>query len=217
MIRRILAVGEPQKICSSARKHDGDARTDSDCDLLLVELSVLPTPQAGGPLSPRVDRVGRRQGYPGLDPGRGRPVGRDVPNALVTEAVRRESCSMSDRYICTRLAPEGAHDLHTSHRTLKADGPYDTNCFRPRQPTEKSLKVSRAFLHGQPVPRTPDLEELQRLCSPLHTLPVLGRYDFSEMTATTAYWCVTIWSSGPTRARPSARRSCRPSRSSNLW
>ena len=46
---------------------------------------------------------------------------------------------------------------------------------------EKSLKALLAF-HGQPVPRTHDLEELQRLCAPLQALPALARYDFSETT-----------------------------------
>jgi HEPN domain-containing protein len=56
-----------------------------------------------------------------------------------------------------------------------------TSCFHAQQVIEKSLKALLAF-HGQPVPRTHDLEELQRLCSPLQALPTLARYDFSETT-----------------------------------
>jgi len=43
------------------------------------------------------------------------------------------------------------------------------------------MKALLAF-HDQPLPRTHDLEELQRLCSSLHALPALDRFDFSETT-----------------------------------
>lgn len=72
-------------------------------------------------------------------------------------------------------------DLNACNRTLEADGPYDTTCFHAQQAIEKSLKALLAF-HGQAVPRTHDLEELQRLCSPLQGAPALDRFDLSETT-----------------------------------
>ena len=72
-------------------------------------------------------------------------------------------------------------DLNACRRTLEADGPYDTTCFHAQQAIEKSLKALLAF-HGQPVPRTHDLEDLQRLCLPLQALRALNQYDFSETT-----------------------------------
>ena len=42
IIRRILAAGEPQKIVLFGSRARGDARADSDYDLLLVEPSELP-------------------------------------------------------------------------------------------------------------------------------------------------------------------------------
>ena len=89
---------------------------------------------------------------------------------------------MSDRCDLARgWLLKARSDLIACRRTLQADGSYDTTCFHAQQAIEKSLKALLAF-HAQPVPRTHDLEELQRLCSPLHTLPALDRFDFSETT-----------------------------------
>lgn len=71
--------------------------------------------------------------------------------------------------------------LHACRQTLETDGPYDTTCFHAQQAIEKALKALLAF-HGQPVPRTHDLDELQRVCSLLEVLPELEHYDFSETT-----------------------------------
>jgi HEPN domain-containing protein len=89
---------------------------------------------------------------------------------------------MSDRCDLARGWLLKAHsDLHACHLTLEADGPYDTTCFHAQQAIEKSLKALLAY-HGQLVPRTHDLEELQRLCSALQVLPGLDDYDFAETT-----------------------------------
>jgi HEPN domain-containing protein len=48
-------------------------------------------------------------------------------------------------------------------RTVSSPGPYDTACFHSQQAVEKYLKGFLAF-RNQPIPRTHDLEELQRLC-----------------------------------------------------
>ena len=123
---------------------------------------------------------------------------------------------MSDRCDLARgWLLKGAQRPHACRRTLAADGPYDTTCFHAQQAIEKSLKALLAF-HGQPVPRTHDLEELQRLCSPLQALPALDRYDFSETTdyGVLVRYDLEFW---PDQGTARARRSCRPSRSSTWW
>ena len=87
MIRRILAVGTPQKIVLFGSRARGDARTDSDYDLLLVEHSKLP----------RHKRAAHyRRALTGLAGAKDILVWtpeevaqwRDVPNAFVTEAMQ---------------------------------------------------------------------------------------------------------------------------------
>ena len=87
IIRRILAVGEPQKIVIFGSRARGDARADSDYDLLLVEPSALP----------RYKRAARyRRALTGLAGAKDILVWtpeevaqwRDVPNAFVTAAVQ---------------------------------------------------------------------------------------------------------------------------------
>lgn len=87
MIRRILAVGEPQKIVLFGSRARGEAHADSDYDLLLVEPSVLP----------RHKRAARyRRALTGLAGAKDILVWtpeevaqwRDVPNAFVTAAVQ---------------------------------------------------------------------------------------------------------------------------------
>jgi uncharacterized protein len=88
MIRRILAVGTPQKIVLFGSRARGDAYADSDYDLLLVEPSELP----------RHKRAARyRRALTGLAGAKDILVWtpeeiaewRDVPNAFVTEAMRQ--------------------------------------------------------------------------------------------------------------------------------
>jgi len=58
---------------------------------------------------------------------------------------------------------KGDSDLATIKLTINSDGPYDTGCFHAQQAVEKYLKAILAF-HGEPIPRTHDLEEIQLLC-----------------------------------------------------
>ncbi len=58
---------------------------------------------------------------------------------------------------------KGDSDLATIKLTINSDGPYDTACFHAQQAVEKYLKAILAF-HGEPIPRTHDLEEIQLLC-----------------------------------------------------
>jgi predicted nucleotidyltransferase len=87
IIRRILAAGEPQKIVLFGSRARGDARADSDYDLLLVEQSELP----------RHKRAARyRRALIGLAGAKDILVWtpdevaqwREVPNAFVTTAVQ---------------------------------------------------------------------------------------------------------------------------------
>ena len=76
---------------------------------------------------------------------------------------------------------KGDSDLADARRTVDSDGPYDTACFHAQQAVEKYLKGLLAF-HGQPVPRTHDLEELQRLCTPLLSLAEFSALDLTELS-----------------------------------
>ena len=87
MIRRILAAGNPQKIILFGSRARGDARPDSDYDLLLIEPSDLP----------RYKRAARyRRALIGLAPAKDILVWtpeevaewQDVPNAFITSVVR---------------------------------------------------------------------------------------------------------------------------------
>jgi len=76
---------------------------------------------------------------------------------------------------------KGDSDLADARRTVGSDGPYDTACFHAQQAVEKYLKGLLAF-HGQPVPRTHDLEELQRLCTPLLSLAEFAALELTELS-----------------------------------
>jgi predicted nucleotidyltransferase len=87
MVERILATGSPQKIILFGSRARGEARRDSDYDLLLVEPSTLP----------RHKRAARyRRALIGVSPAKDILVWtpeeiaewRDVPNAFVTTAIR---------------------------------------------------------------------------------------------------------------------------------
>ena len=86
-VRRILAVGSPQKIVLFGSRARGDSRPDSDLDLLIIEESELPRYQR----SPRYYHV-----LTGLFPAKDILVytpaeaeeWANVPNAFVTTALR---------------------------------------------------------------------------------------------------------------------------------
>ncbi len=87
MVRRLLAVGSPQKIILFGSRARGDARPDSDYDLLLIEPSDLP----------RHRRAARyRRALIGLAPGKDILVWTpqevaewsEVPNAFITCALK---------------------------------------------------------------------------------------------------------------------------------
>jgi len=86
MVHRILATGNPQKIILFGSRARGDARPDSDYDLLLIELSD----------QPRYRRAARyRRALAGLAAAKDILVWtpeevaewREVPNAFITAAL----------------------------------------------------------------------------------------------------------------------------------
>ena len=129
IMRRILAAGEPQKIVLFGSRARGDARDDSDYDLLLVEPSELP----------RHKHAARyRRALTGLAGAKDILIWtpeevaqwRDVPNASVTAAVQDGLCSMSDRCDLARdWLLKARSDLNACLRVLETDGPHDTGCF----------------------------------------------------------------------------------------
>jgi len=72
-------------------------------------------------------------------------------------------------------------DLYAVERLLDGNGPYDAACFHAQQAIEKAMKALLAKI-GQPIPRTHDLDELQRTCNIVQPIPELQSLDFSEAT-----------------------------------
>lgn len=73
-------------------------------------------------------------------------------------------------------------DLADARRTAASEGPYDTACFHAQQAVEKYLKGFLAW-RSLEIPRTHDLEELQRLCAQLEPWPDLAVFDLTDLTA----------------------------------
>jgi len=70
---------------------------------------------------------------------------------------------------------KGDSDFANAKRTVCSEGPYDTACFHAQQAAEKYLKAVLAF-HGEIIPRTHDLEELQS-----HCLAFINSGQFQEL------------------------------------
>jgi HEPN domain-containing protein len=85
-------------------------------------------------------------------------------------------------------------DLSAASWMLGGEGPYDTACFHAQQTIEKALKALLAF-HAQPIPRSHDLDELQRLCLAVHSGPELAAIDLAEVTdyAVTLRYDIEFW------------------------
>ncbi len=72
-------------------------------------------------------------------------------------------------------------DLSAARWMLNSQGPYDTACFHAQQAIEKALKALLA-LHGQPIPRTHDLDEIQQICLSITTDSQLAALDLTQAT-----------------------------------
>ena len=87
IVRRILRAGSPQKIVLFGSRARGDARPDSDIDLLIIEESSLPRYRRAPPYLRAL--VGL---FPAKDVVVWTPAEaeawREVPNAFITSALR---------------------------------------------------------------------------------------------------------------------------------
>jgi len=72
-------------------------------------------------------------------------------------------------------------DIYAAEIILSGEGPFDTACFHTQQAIEKSLK-SLLALWGNPIPRTHNLDELQRLCVVIQPYQELEKLDLTEVT-----------------------------------
>ena len=89
---------------------------------------------------------------------------------------------MRDRAALARgWVRKGDSDLADASRTVASEGPYDTACFHAQQAAEKYLKALLAW-HGEAIPRTHDLEEIQDRCERVHPLPALTNLDLADLT-----------------------------------
>lgn len=84
---------------------------------------------------------------------------------------------------------------------LSKSGPYDIVCFHAQQAIEKLLKALLAF-YDQPLPRTHDLEELQRLALAGHESQELAYLDLFEASdyAVMARYDLQFWPDEETAA-----------------
>ena len=99
-----------------------------------------------------------------------------------------------DRDLARGWLAKAKSDLSAASWMLNGEGPYDTACFHAQQTIEKSLKALLAF-HAQPIPRSHDLDELQRLCLAVHSDPNLAALDLAEATdyAVTLRYDIEFW------------------------
>ncbi|MGH7857774.1 MAG: HEPN domain-containing protein [Candidatus Binatia bacterium] len=89
---------------------------------------------------------------------------------------------MKDRLALARgWIRKGDSDLADARRTVASEGPYDTACFHVQQAAEKYLKALPAW-HGQAIPRSHDLEEIQDQCERVERLPALVELDLADLT-----------------------------------
>ena len=85
-------------------------------------------------------------------------------------------------------------DLNTACWIVDGPGPYDTACFHAQQASEKALKAFIAYNEG-PIPRTHDLDELQRLCLEYHDSREISELDLAQLTdyAVAARYDLEFW------------------------
>ena len=76
---------------------------------------------------------------------------------------------------------KGDSDLVNARRTVISEGPFDTACFHVQQAAEKYLKDLLAYVE-ELIPKTHDIEELQRLCLPFARSSKLAALDLTVLS-----------------------------------
>lgn len=72
-------------------------------------------------------------------------------------------------------------DLLAAEKLVTVGGPYDMACFHSQQAAEKYLKALLAFA-DQPIPRTHNLEDLDRLCEQAVSNWHIAGVDLTRLT-----------------------------------
>lgn len=89
---------------------------------------------------------------------------------------------MKDKIALTRgWLAKAESDLVSAKKLFDSNGPFDAACFHAQQAIEKLLKSFLAY-HGQPIPKTHDLEELQLTCLEIVPIDDLQKIDLTEIT-----------------------------------
>ena len=170
-VRRILAIGSPEKIILFGSRARGDAKPDSDLDLLVID--------ADRELEDEYRKTVRELGVPvDLIVQTAVEVAswRNVHNHFLTKAVREGRVLYKRQIDLLRETPPARspadhareliqladRDLDTAEWLLQGDRHPVSICFHVQQAIEKYLKSILAF-DGADVPRTHNLEELRQL------------------------------------------------------
>lgn len=92
-------------------------------------------------------------------------------------------------------------DLADVRRIVISEGPFDTACFHAQQAAEKYLKGLLAYF-DEPIPKTPDIEELQRLRLPFAENSRLAEMDLTVLSdyAVPARYDLEFWPDRDTAA-----------------
>jgi len=89
---------------------------------------------------------------------------------------------------------KGDSDRLTARKLIDANGPFDTACFHTQQAIEKYLKSLLAYA-AQPIPRTHNLEDIDRLCATAISSWQVIEIDLAKLTlyATQSRYDFTFW------------------------
>lgn len=199
VVRRILAIGSPEKIILFGSRARGDSRPDSDLDLLVIDEVSSREQQsryrrAVGDLELMVDvKLASRFEVEGW---------RNVRNHFLTTIVR-EGRVLYEREDRIAETPEptkdqadharewlrkGDEDMEPADLVLQGGRAYWTACFHAQQAAEKYMKGLLAY-RGEPIPRTHDLCQLRELLGwiPDGVVPEAELQSLSEFAVEARY------------------------------
>lgn len=96
---------------------------------------------------------------------------------------------------------KGDSDFADARRTVISEGPFDTACFHAQQAAEKYLKGLLAYF-DEPIAKTHDIEELQRVCLPFTKNSRLAEMDLTVLSdyAVPARYDLEFWPDRDTAA-----------------